>query len=267
MRKATLWAAAAAPFILGSMGLGAQQPQVVQGSTSPSIQESAPKTAQPPADVVSEEKAKSFPDVNRKRYPKQSAGIHAKTSDVVARASTVLEKLTKEPQVGGLLSNAKGVLLVPRFARGGLVVGGSGGKAVLVTRHDGQWTGPAIYNLGTVNIGPQAGAATGAVAMILMSDKAIAQFQKEKDIALNAHAGLTIVDYSKGAQARSGGDVVLWSDTRGAYAGATVGVTGMNFDREETSALFGQDVTARDVLTGAVQTAPANTLLSMLPAA
>ena len=183
----------------------------------------------------------------------------------VREAQEVLAKMQRDPDVAAALKRARGVLVSPDYGRAGLVVGGQGGNGVLLVRQGNGWTGPALYNLGGISVGAQVGASAGQRAMLLMSDKAVSQFRKSNDFALNADAGLTVVAWSAKAQARTGGDVIVWSDQAGAYAGATLGVNNVNFDERETAALYGRPVQAGQIIAGTVRAPASVTIARSLP--
>lgn len=198
------------------------------------------------------------------RYHAARSGARGDALEQVSEATAVLARMKREPGMQRLLREARGVLIFPDYGRAGLVVGGGGGSAVLMARNHGRWTGPALYNFGTVNIGAQAGGSGGSAAMLIMSDRALRRFEGGDRFSVNADAGLTIVKYSARGHAQPG-DVVLWSDLEGAYAGATVGVTDLDFDEGETAALYGHRVNPRDVFSGSVHAAQADSLIHMLP--
>lgn len=192
---------------------------------------------------------------------KQDATTH------IAKATQTVQKMEQDPQVKKMLQQAKGVFIIPDYGRAALGVGGQGGAGVLVAHHAGKWTSPGFYNFGGVSIGAQAGVSAGRIAMLLMSDKALNSFGSNNKFALNADAGLTIIDWSKRATASAGhGDIVMWSDAKGAFADLNVGVTDVNFDEEETKAFYGKPVTAQDIVSGKETSAKAKSLISALSA-
>jgi lipid-binding SYLF domain-containing protein len=184
----------------------------------------------------------------------------------VNKAIAVVRMMKSDPEVRGLLQESKGVFLVPHYGRAALVVGGQGGPGVLLVHRNGHWSGPAFYNLGGVSIGAQAGVAEGQVAMILMDDKALNSFANTNEFSLNADAGLTIVNYSKRAHGELGrGDVIVWSDTEGAFANASVSVTDINYDAKETRAYHEHEVIPRTVVSGGITDRKAASLLDAMP--
>jgi lipid-binding SYLF domain-containing protein len=161
---------------------------------------------------------------------------------------------TEAEDLGARLAEAKGVFVIPDYATAALLVGGSGGEGVLLQRRDGELTDPAFYDVGSVDIGAQAGASAGAIVLMLMNDEALSTFQQETNFALTSQAGLTIVNWSADTGASSEpGDVLVWSDTEGLMAEASVGVSGISWDEEENRQYYNSEVTAEQVLAGDVE--------------
>lgn len=148
---------------------------------------------------------------------------------LVRQAVAEVEKMEKDPTLKKLMAKAKGIYLVPEFGRGASVVG-------------------------------------GRVAFLLMDKSAIDACKSGNKIALNAGAGLSIVIYSANAQVSWGkGDIIMRSDTAGAYAGATVSVTDINRDDDTSKAYDGRKVDPANVLAGKLGTPRAQSLKQELP--
>ncbi len=195
---------------------------------------------------------------------KMHTADHAKS--LVNEAVAEVKKMEKDPQLKKLMAKAKGIYLVPEFGRGALIVGGRGGAGVVLAHVNGKWTNPAFYNFGGISIGAQAGASGGQVAFLLMDKSAVDAFKSGNKISLNAGAGLSIVTYSANGQASWGkGDIILWSDTAGAYAGATISVTDINWDDDTSQAYYGRKVDPSEVLAGKINTPNAEHLKQALP--
>jgi SH3 domain-containing YSC84-like protein 1 len=187
------------------------------------------------------------------------------TMQQINNATRVVKRMETDPQLQKLLQQAKGVFIVPQYGRGGLTVGIRGGEGVLLVNNSGQWSNPVFYNFGGVSVGAQAGAEVGSLAMILMNQKAVDGFMQENKFSLTADAGLTIVDYTAKAQVTAGrGDVIVWADTKGAYAGAVAGVTDVHFDDDENAAFYKSKVSAKDITSGKIKNAQAKPLTQEL---
>lgn len=176
--------------------------------------------------------------------------------ETAGEAAQVLKQLRTEQEGGTrLLEQAKAVFIVPDYGRASLGVGGAGGEGVLVVNNNGDWTGPAFYNIGSVNIGLEAGAEAGAVAFLVMSDQAMAGFSEDNNFSLNADAGLTLIDWSNRGQisAGKGADVVVWADTEGLYGNISASITDIFWDGEANQAYYQKHVAANEILNGSVQ--------------
>ena len=67
---------------------------------------------------------------------------------LVSEARIVLLNFMRDPNQTWIQQNlktARGVLISPRILRAGFIVGGSGGRALLVARDGATWAGPAFY--------------------------------------------------------------------------------------------------------------------------
>lgn len=185
---------------------------------------------------------------------------------LVNEATAEVKTMEKDPQLKKLMVKAKGIYLVPEFGRGALIVGGRGGEGVVLAHQNGHWTNPAFYDFGGISVGAEAGASGGPIAFLLMTKGAVDQFKSGNKISLNAGAGLSIVTYSANNQASWGkGDIILWSNTKGAYAGATVSVTDINWADGNSKAYYGRKVDPSNVLAGKVNTPNAERLKQVLP--
>jgi len=188
------------------------------------------------------------------------------TAQQIDGATQVVKQMEQDPKLKGLLQQAKGVFIVPRYGRGALGIGGSGGKGVMLVNNNGKWSNPAFYDIGSISIGAQAGAEVGSMAMLLMNDKATRGFLQDNKFSLTADAGLTIANYNAAAQGNVGrGDVIVWSDTKGAFASAAIGVTDIHFDAQNNQAFYKTKVSARDIIGGKVKNTQATVLTQALP--
>ena len=95
---------------------------------------------------------------------------------LIDKAARVVAPMRRDPNFtysGSLLARAKAVLIVPELSKGGLIVGGQGGGAVLVVRKpDGSWSDPAFYSIGGGTLGLQAGFQQSQTVFFIMTDRA-----------------------------------------------------------------------------------------------
>lgn len=186
--------------------------------------------------------------------------------NLVNQAVRIVDKMKRDPGLLRLMRRARGLYIVPNFGRGAFIVGGRGGTGLVVVRHAGRWTDPAFYNMGGISIGAQIGGSGGSIAFLLMSPGAVDAFRSGNKISLNAGAGLSIVNYSANSQASWGkGDIIMWSDTSGAFVGAEISATDINWDDGKNRSYYGRGVDVPQVLNGKAYNPGARRLLQVLP--
>ncbi len=188
------------------------------------------------------------------------------TLDQLREAASVVKEMENEPRLKRLMQQSKGIFIMPDYARAGLGVGVRGGEGVMMANNRGKWSSPAFYNFGGLSVGALGGVEVGRVAMLLMTDKAVNYFMQDNKFSLDADAGLTLVNFTAKASANVGrGDVIVWTDTKGAFASAAVGVTDINFDNDENATFYRPGVTARELINGKVGNRKADALIAAMP--
>ena len=186
--------------------------------------------------------------------------------DRVTDAVTLVQQMKQNPALAAVLEQARGIFIIPHYGKGGLIVGGQGGGGVVLAKHDNAWSSPAFYSIGGASIGAQAGGEGGAIAMILMTQKAVDRFaDSTTGWSLNGNAGLTVVNWSGKTQATTNrGDVILWSNTSGLYGGVTASITNISPDTKMDQVYYQRPVNSEEILAGNVSSPSADTLRNAL---
>jgi lipid-binding SYLF domain-containing protein/predicted outer membrane protein len=184
----------------------------------------------------------------------------------IREAVQVVHRMKSDPQVAGLLRQAKGVFILPDDGRAELGVPVQGRQGVLVTRKGEGFGNPVFYNMGGVSLGAQPGAAAGQVALLLMSDRAVQRFRSAQKFSLDAGAGLAIGTASARGPATGAktDDVVVWSGSQGPYAGASVALKDVLVDKAADHEYYGRsDTSPQAILDGQLEN-PHNNVLGMV---
>jgi lipid-binding SYLF domain-containing protein len=207
----------------------------------------------------------SSTDTSSMSSSSQSGAAHS-AQDRVNDALGLVRQMKESPALAAVLRSAKGVFIIPHYGKGGFIVGGQGGGGVVLVNNDGEWTSPAFYSLSGGSIGAQAGGEGGAIAMILMTQRAVDRFENSSSgWSLNGNAGLTVVNWSGKTQANtSRGDVILWTNASGLYGGLTASLTHISPDTKMDRAYYERPVTSREILAGDVSSPNADALRNAL---
>ncbi len=136
---------------------------------------------------------------------------------------TTLQRFRTHVEVAPeVLNDAKAVLVVPDVKKVGLVGGGQWGEGAL--RRGGK--NVAYYKMRGGSVGLQAGYEEGDLVFVFFTNDAVNKFMKENKFAVEAEAGVTMIDQSAGASAssiRQQGDVAGFAfNDEGLMAGAKV---------------------------------------------
>jgi lipid-binding SYLF domain-containing protein len=187
---------------------------------------------------------------------------------LVNDATRTVGKIKADSRFDTMLKQSKGVFIMPNVVQGAFIVGAKGAQGVLLKHNsDGTWSNPVFLSIGSISVGAQAGGKAGPAAMILMTNKALNDFTQSNNFSLNGNAGLTVINYSAKGQAPVGkGDIVVWSDQSGVFAGVNVSGADVNQNPGEDHAYYGKQVDAQQILSGNVSNPHASKLKDALPA-
>jgi len=153
------------------------------------------------------------------------------------------------------MTGAKGVVVLPTVIKAGLIVGGEGGKGVLLARRDdGSWSPPAFYHLAAASFGLQAGLQDTEIILVLRSDKAVDAVIKHQG-KLGADAGVTVGLIGMGAEISTttniGVDVLAFSNSKiGLFGGAALEGAVLARRNDLNDAYYSAGTTPREILYG-----------------
>ena len=151
------------------------------------------------------------------------AAAQADQRNLVTDATVTLANFLSDPDMTWLqrnLKRARAVVVAPQIAKAGFILGGSGGRAVVVARDakSGKWVGPAFYTLATASIGFQAGISVSEVVTLVMTDKGLNTLLADS-VKLGGDAAVAAGPVGAGAQSNLTADYVSFSRAKGIYGG------------------------------------------------
>src|SRR6185295_7226143 len=156
----------------------------------------------------------------------------SESEELVEKAEATFKNFQLDPQMSWIrehLRDARAVMIAPEVRRAGFIVGGSGGRAVLVARDPatGSWSGPAFYTLATASIGFQAGIDRSETVMLVMTDKGLNALLSSQ-LKLGGDVSIAAGPVGKGGERGFTTDVVAFSRARGIYGGINLDGTLVN---------------------------------------
>ncbi len=187
-------------------------------------------------------------------------GKREKAERLVADAAKTLNYFANESSLTGLwdtADDAKAIIIVPDSYRAGFIVGGSGGRAVMVARNDdGSWSGPTFIALGSISFGFQAGGEISELVLLAMTNRG-----KEKllssSVKLGGDVSIAAGPVGVGAKAKTT-DILAFSRSRGLYGGISLEGSVLKTRKNWNKAYYGKNVSAVDIVYRGIEDRPAS---------
>ena len=173
-------------------------------------------------------------------------------------ATAVLHEIMSAPDRGipkELLSKAQCVVVVPGLKKAAFLVGGEYGRGFAICRNHGAWGGPAAVRFSGGSFGAQIGGESTDVVMLVMSRRGMEKLAADKVTIggdLSAAAGPVGRTASADTDIQLHAEILSYSRSRGAFAGAALDGTVVSQDESEDRKLYGHKVGNKAILEGAV---------------
>ena len=199
------------------------------------------------------------------------ADSRSETMDRISDASTVLQQIMNAPDQGvprEILEKAQCVGIIPGVKKAGFIVGGKYGKGIMVCRTGHGWSAPATEIVEGGSFGFQIGASSTDVVLVVQNRDGERKLMQDK-FTLGASAGAVGGPVGRTASAETDAqlhaEILSYSRSRGLFAGIDLNGATLRPDKEDDRALYGPDVTQKEILEGRVHPpAAANGLYSEL---
>lgn len=166
------------------------------------------------------------------------------------------------------VSKARAIFIVPRLGKGGFIIGGSGGRGLVMAKDvdTGRWSQPAFYTVGSASIGLQMGAQESEVIYLVMSEDGLRALMGTK-FQLGADGSIAAGPVGVGAQAATT-DILSFSRSVGIFGGISAEGTVIAPDFSRNEAYYGQPASASEILLRHMVEKPeANPLVTTIAAA
>ncbi|KAI0403317.1 hypothetical protein F4802DRAFT_572446 [Xylaria palmicola] len=170
-----------------------------------------------------------------------------------------------------ILSNAKGLAILTVLKAGFLGSARFGSGLVVARLPDGSWSAPSAIVTAGGGFGGQIGFELTDFVFVLNDASAVKTFSQQGSITLGGNVSIAAGPVGRNAEAagaaslRSIAGIFSYSKTKGLFAGVSLEGSAIVERRDANEKLYGQRLTAQQLLTGAVRPPPqAGPLLNVL---
>jgi lipid-binding SYLF domain-containing protein len=184
----------------------------------------------------------------------------ASADNELQRATETVQHMTSAAPDTGIpntvLEGAKCVAVIPKLVKGAFIVGGEHGKGVATCRTEsGSWSSPAPFSVSGVSWGPQIGGKSSDLMMFIMNDEGMNGLMKGH-IKLGADVSAAAGPVGRTASVDAGmkAGILTYSNSKGAFIGASLNGAEIQQDKDATMSWFGKDASFSEILRGDVKT-------------
>jgi len=171
-------------------------------------------------------------------------------------AGAILSELRNSPDKAipeELWAKAQCVIVIPSMKKAAFVVGGEYGSGVMSCRTNA-WSAPVFMQLAKGSWGLQIGAEEVDLVLLVMNRRGVDKLLEDK-VSLGADASVAAGPVGRAAgaatDAQLGAEMLSYSRSHGVFAGIDLSGGVLRPDKDADARAYGNDVTARDVVTGA----------------
>jgi SH3 domain-containing YSC84-like protein 1 len=191
-----------------------------------------------------------------------------KEDDRLTESHTVLKEILGMPDKGiprDLLNKSECVVVFPSVKKAAFVVGGSYGRGVITCRTGqafrGPWSAPAMFALEGGSFGFQIGGEATDFVLLIMNERG-AQSVMSSKVKLGADASAAAGPVGRTTSAETDivmkAEILSWSRARGIFGGVSLEGSTMRSDDGANKNLYGEDLTAKEIVRGGKVHTPAN---------
>jgi lipid-binding SYLF domain-containing protein len=182
--------------------------------------------------------------------PATAAGTSAQQGLVDAARVTFNDFMRAESMswVRDHLHEAKGLLIIPSLLRGGFIIGGAGGRGVLILKDSttGQWSQPAFYTIGSFNFGLLIGGEAAEVLMVVRTQAAVDKLLASS-FKFGGDLAITVGPVGGGAKSNVKADIYSFALSKGLYIGVSMEGSVVATRDDWNTAYYGKAVTPADI--------------------
>jgi lipid-binding SYLF domain-containing protein len=186
-------------------------------------------------------------------------------ADRVKEAAKVIDEIMQASDKSiptAILAKAAGIAVIPGTVKGGFIVGAEHGRGILSARTAGKWSPPAFVTLTGGSVGLQIGGSSTDIVLIIQNERGLQNLIRNE---FKFGAGASVAggpvgrDVSASTDAQMTAEILSYSRSRGAFAGATLEGSTIKEDKDANGRYYGTKFATREVVLDGKAMAPATT--------
>lgn len=190
---------------------------------------------------------------------------------IVDKSRIVIEEvlLSEDKKVPtDFIRDCTGLAIIPGMIKGGLIIGGSYGKGVVLSHKGGAWSPPAFISLTAGSLGFQIGAQSIDLILVVFGEDTMNAFLKSKfklggDVALVA--GPVGVQATAATEITLKGGIYSYSRSKGLFAGVSLEGAVVSNQYDLNKSYYNAPVNTDEIFAGKVTLPPnGNELIAAL---
>jgi lipid-binding SYLF domain-containing protein len=186
-----------------------------------------------------------------KKSKNKDVSCAEKTAKKATRALDEIMAVSDKSIPADLLRKAKAVAVFPDVIKGAFIVGGQGGKGLIVQRVGNGWGAPAMFKLDGGSVGFQIGGSSTDVVMLFMTDNSVKNLLEDKfEIGgeISAAAGPVGRTAKASTDAQLQAQILSYSRSKGLFAGISLSGVVISPENAANMALYSHN--AKEILVG-----------------
>jgi lipid-binding SYLF domain-containing protein len=184
------------------------------------------------------------------------------TSERLAQASNVFNKLSAHGIQPERIASADCIAVVPGFKKGAVVVGVGYGRGFISCRNGSNWSAPAAVTLESGGLGVQLGGEKIDIVILSLDPARRSKLLSDR-FAIGSDASAAWGN-GKSAHEDPNAKIIFYGQTKGAFAGFGLDGATLKPDESSNKALYGKTISNSEIIEGATTPAVAQTFVAKL---
>ena len=176
----------------------------------------------------------------------------------IRESARVFHEIMSTPDKGipqDLLAKARCIAIIPGTVKFAFIFGGHYGRGLAVCRTEDGWSAPVFIAIEGGSVGYQIGGSATDLVLLFMNQRALQHLLGDK-FALGADAEVAAGPVGRNASADTDvamhAEILSYSRSRGIFAGVSLNGTVVHADKSANEAMYGSNVTRREIVDGRV---------------